>query len=447
VETAINNISDFTRDGYRLGGLGQLNTTWRDDGETLFGYNYYPLLWGAECAWAPVAEESGAGSHEQRERRVAQFDNAFDGVFYGLSGSAIAKANHQLGSVIRQNPLAGNMIDTAVWKESVAAWSEAGAAENAAKLMADSAEVIQTASDALRSARYNADTLKEMIFAAKRVRFVGMKVMAVEGLARHPDNRVTHMNGAYVRDLIAALTSLREEFVNLWNAENRAWWLDKNLAKYDEMIASLRQLPAQIAFTPARVEFSGSLDVRLWGLAGGAVHYTVDGSEPTEQSPLFTRPISLTKTTTIKARQVLPDGKLGSTFETTYSVLRLPAKIVTRMRPHEEHVANYAFDGSDNSFFWSDRAPKTGATFSVVLNTPTAFHRLAARTGHPTLHRDQLKQGVLEISFDGKAFQQVAEFKDGAAQADLPNKPIKAVRIRVTGDQEEWLAVREIELN
>ena len=73
--------------------------------------------------------------------------------------------------------------------------------------------------------------------------------------------------------------------------------------------------------------FTDSLVVTLApGKAGLPVRYTLDGSEPTLSSPLYTGPITLTETTTIRAATVT-DGVLGPVFEATYSVSDLGAAL------------------------------------------------------------------------------------------------------------------------
>lgn len=72
---------------------------------------------------------------------------------------------------------------------------------------------------------------------------------------------------------------------------------------------------------PSGAVFSGSLSVTLTpGLEGADVHYTLDGTEPTLNSPLYAGPITITGTTTIRAATVT-DGVLGPSFSGTYTAM------------------------------------------------------------------------------------------------------------------------------
>ena len=48
------------------------------------------------------------------------------------------------------------------------------------------------------------------------------------------------------------------------------------------------------------------------------IHYTLDGSEPTISSPLYTKPIVLKKSTTVKAKGFLPDGRTTQLLTGSY---------------------------------------------------------------------------------------------------------------------------------
>ena len=62
----------------------------------------------------------------------------------------------------------------------------------------------------------------------------------------------------------------------------------------------------------------------------GVIHYTLDGSEPTKTSELYTTPITLAETTRVRARTFWNDGSRGSDFDQSY------ARATTRAAEHTE---------------------------------------------------------------------------------------------------------------
>jgi hypothetical protein len=108
-----------------------------------------------------------------------------------------------------------------------------------------------------------------------------------------------------------------------------------NVRTLRETCAAASQWRAQVVpmaydvyFSPAGGStFTDSLVVTLApGKAGLPIRYTLDGSEPTLSSLLYTGPLTLTETTTIRAATVT-DGVLGPVFEATYSVSDLGAAL------------------------------------------------------------------------------------------------------------------------
>ena len=74
------------------------------------------------------------------------------------------------------------------------------------------------------------------------------------------------------------------------------------------------------------------------------IHYTLDGSEPTPESPLYTEPVKITQTCTIKARSLRGGQMSGRTFEksfTAHKAMGRPVELVTKTHP------NYTFNCPD----------------------------------------------------------------------------------------------------
>ena len=65
-------------------------------------------------------------------------------------------------------------------------------------------------------------------------------------------------------------------------------------------------------------QFTESTQVSMSGPAGAEIRYTTDGSQPTVQSTLYSGPLTLTETTTVKAIAI-KDGQSSSVTSRTYS--------------------------------------------------------------------------------------------------------------------------------
>ncbi len=88
-------------------------------------------------------------------------------------------------------------------------------------------------------------------------------------------------------------------------------------------------------FQPLSSIFLNQMTVYLFNRKGEPIHYTLDGSDPTIRSPLYTKPITLTKTTVIKARSFAPDGRHSGIVSATYTKTRLrnPEKTMDQVKP------------------------------------------------------------------------------------------------------------------
>ena len=65
-------------------------------------------------------------------------------------------------------------------------------------------------------------------------------------------------------------------------------------------------------------QFTESTQVSMSGPSGAEIRYTTDGSQPTAQSTLYSGPLTLTETTTVKAIAI-KDGQSSSVTSRTYS--------------------------------------------------------------------------------------------------------------------------------
>ena len=75
------------------------------------------------------------------------------------------------------------------------------------------------------------------------------------------------------------------------------------------------------AFSPAAGTYTGSVTVTISDATSGAtIRYTTDGSTPTTSSPIYTGPITLTQTTTIRAMATASGMTDSNVASATYTI-------------------------------------------------------------------------------------------------------------------------------
>jgi hexosaminidase len=306
MSTAVVNISNYVRDGAKLGAMGMMNTAWDDDGENLFTYNWHGLLWGAECSWHPALPLTGEDARKDRELRLAGFNCALDELFFGTAG--VTDALFQFDS-IRRSPVQGIVRDYGVWSSMFDTDPESTSeqANSASKRVVTDATNLLGRLNALRNdVKRNAQVLDFARFAARRVLFTGEKNLARIALARamrsgEPGGIVS--TKAELNRLLAELHSLKSEYVGLWKLENRSWWLDRVLEKYDRLGNQLVDLDKSVIIEPS-VTVSG--EKRMIALRTAfndqSIFYTTDGSEPTLRSAKYTGPFEIGHSALVRAR-------------------------------------------------------------------------------------------------------------------------------------------------
>ena len=79
-------------------------------------------------------------------------------------------------------------------------------------------------------------------------------------------------------------------------------------------------LPSDVVFTPvANNAFIQPLTVSLSTLGGYEIRYTLDGSEPTSESPVYNDPLTFSNTTTIKAIAIVDENTVGAIASAEYT--------------------------------------------------------------------------------------------------------------------------------
>jgi hexosaminidase len=241
LDSASKNIANFVRDGQASGALGMMNTSWDDDGESLFEMTWYGIVLGAAASWQnkPVDRNS--------------FDEDFDWAFFRSDGGEFTEALTALGGV---NTLLGiGTSDELFWRDPF----NSGFQSQARTLKSQLREMRLAVEDADESllrnetrARRNRSMIPVMRFAAQRFDHLGRRMQVMEkfnqdywdaylnlGDRRKVGRLRNYWGNIYnsLREMAEDLTILKESYRRQWLAENRPYWLDSVLARYDQSIA------------------------------------------------------------------------------------------------------------------------------------------------------------------------------------------------------------------
>jgi len=165
------------------------------------------------------------------------------------------------------------------------------------------------------------------------------------------------------------------------------------------------------------------------------IHYTLDGSFPTRQRPLYTGPFSFSKPCVdITAGFYRPD---------TLATIVISVRVVNGRVAHFSSTLDEdekAQSAHPDDFFHTTRNAKKDDNILLQFDSPQTLNEIAVEAG------SELPNASLETSADGKTFSSAASFTGSSAKAALHGTPIRAVRIRFTAPQDGGVIIREFSL-
>jgi len=242
-DNAFRNIQGFVRDGQRMGSTGTLITVWNDDGEGLFNQDWYGVLYGAAAAWQPG------------ESDIPTYQAAFAPVFYGDLSGKLDQAHREI--MAAQALVGGD--NQAFWLDP---WSPAGqmagrslrAKLSAMRLHAEQALILLDQARTQQPSLREQDALLGLEVGARRLDFIGMKFQLADEMVgayaqayalpddgKHTTQKrellysISSMNGR-CQDLRDGYSQIKELYRQLWLTENRPYWIDNVLVRYDLQI-------------------------------------------------------------------------------------------------------------------------------------------------------------------------------------------------------------------
>jgi hypothetical protein len=240
-DAAVKNIVNFVRDGQKAGAIGMMNTTWDDDGESLFEMSWYPIALGAAASWQEGALD------------IEKFDSNFDWSYFRADGNDFVRATRSLGSVNAM--LNAGTTDEIFWRDPFTTQFQNQARTLKDKIVA-MRKLVEDAQATIiknqRRARRNQLSLDAMKFAAQRFDHLGRRYEVMQKFSdqywdaylnlgdRAKVRKLRYYSGAIynnLREMAEELAILKEGYRRQWLAENRPYWLASVLARYDQMIS------------------------------------------------------------------------------------------------------------------------------------------------------------------------------------------------------------------
>ena len=248
---ALGNIRAFVRDGQKLGSKGMLNTVWNDDGEGIFDENWFGVLFGAAASW-----QAGESSEEA-------FTALYGLAFHGDSTGKISQAQQALmaaHALLKQAGL-GDAQDKYFWvdpfsPEGQRVGVKLRPVESELRLDAERAITLLAearAAGGLENGRLaNPEALDALELGARRIDFVGLKFQAADDCVALYDQartlagdesrrsevsqmlRTIGSHSGRLEDMRDGYMLLRDLYRQAWLRDNRPYWLETNLDRYDQ---------------------------------------------------------------------------------------------------------------------------------------------------------------------------------------------------------------------
>ena len=315
IDNYIVNIANLSRDGYKNGAKGVINTAWDDYGETMFNEVWHAMVWCAETSWNTLK----TNDNEERIAREEIFNKNFN-VQYFQQPSAVSRQlsaiNHlyELNKLIDESDMTNVMnftvlnspllefypsqLDSAAIAKNEAAKQQAFAIYQ--KLLKDRQEV-----------NANAEIIDLAILAAYRAYIVTLKNELRVNLYKTMLNP-TEENVALTQNMSAefldSLHCLKKRFVRAWNMESRSYYRNVFTERYDNIAKDVLNAGNHVFIETTRLQDYKTTSIGQQTLVSlktifndRDIYYTIDGSEPDKNSKVYTGPFEIERSCIVKA--------------------------------------------------------------------------------------------------------------------------------------------------
>ena len=302
------NVYNFIRDAYKHGVTGVLNTSWDDDGLNFFQNNWHGFSWGAENSWnAPVSFNSNKKSDGERKRIYDSFNKSFDAIFYGLQNDSLTQ-NIATFSALRQSDVRDILTNSRFFEPLfpiLLGDVAKGKKEENINLLNKLDALSNKIDSVLPKVKDNRSTLDYLSFAMKQVRFTLLKNLLRIDLYLFIHNEeapsATELKN-HIETLTRSAQQFKSDYAALWHQENRDYWLDKNLKKFDELISDISNLETHCIITPSPILSEKGREISIKSLFNDLpVYYSIDTTHSDESFMKYTGPLYFKRDVDLRA--------------------------------------------------------------------------------------------------------------------------------------------------
>jgi hypothetical protein len=254
------NIRNFVRDGQRLGATGVLNTTWDDDGESLFNQTWAGVLFGAAAGW------------QAGESSIEAFQMSYGRAFFGDTTGRIDAAERLLmaAHAAIQKAGLGEGSDALFWRDPFSADGVLNAERirpytHDLRVAAESA-IVNIAQFRAAGPVRHAEVLDAMELGARRLDLIGMKFQfaddiranyahAMDSTYRYRNSELGDISGinGRMQDLRDGYALTHDLYEAAWLRENRPYWINNVLVRYDLAMQLWQSRADRFALTRAEL--------------------------------------------------------------------------------------------------------------------------------------------------------------------------------------------------
>lgn len=337
------NIANLYRDGLRGGAEGAMITCWDDNGEALFDNCWHALYWAAEMAWNPLT----SNDPEELRQREKEFNENYRRLFYrdiDISEKDPIECLYTFGT-LAQNPYVADWYISSSLLEPLLNINPSIVNRDYKKAV----EILENVGNTLDSAANPHAYYALMHMFASSDKLALQQAIHKQITEGGQEEYCKSLADTY----FYALKYTKHEYLRLWDQENGDYERSIVMDRYDRMGREILELDRHVfmkVMSPNTLSNQNTQSTPMVELRtlynDRPIYYTLDGSEPTASSTLYTNPFPLERSATIKAISYNEFDEGVITEQYLLSHLGMGATI-TLNTPYSTYKAIYSGGGNN----------------------------------------------------------------------------------------------------